>query len=567
MGRRLAALAGLAAGLLGFFLLRYPIVGFRLPMGPDAPVYVWWANLAQREGLSVANWRPGAPALTLTLGGVLGRSQSEIVAGLGGALAAALGLAVVAMVRRGSTQPPWVTLTAGMLAGTWAVHLAGGYFGNLALALTFVAALALLAGSGPWTTTAAALLIGAGGLAHPMFALVGVLVLVLGAAFVRDGERGRLLAAAGGGAALTGAGLLTLLWGARPLAADTSADAFLRRAGFADELRSEFLERFRAHWGRYVPWLSLPLAWYGRGGSDTPLRPVLGAWTVVALGGLALSLAFPVIPGVRLVAFAFAIPILAALGLARLADGIARRWVAIAVVCLALVVLVGASAWTWSRERPYASPELAGQVAAAVEGLDDPDTIVVVVNEPDPERAPFRVTNWGNVIRAALPADTVRRTFLYVGEADRLRAGEPTLSGDPITDALSRTYLADLQAAGVDAATAAVVVLDDLGASDAAAPLDSPWTAVAAGVSILLLLGAVGYGWARAVVTDAADAVAVAPAFGAAVLMLAGMALDRAGVRLTSEIALATVIAVLCGGIGLRLLARRMAGDTADDAH
>ena len=93
-------------------------------MGPDAPVYLWWSRLAGVEGLSAIANRPGAPALSLVLEGTLGLSVVQVTAALEVALGVAVGLSSAALVRR-HTEASGSAL-AGLLAGTFAVHLAAG---------------------------------------------------------------------------------------------------------------------------------------------------------------------------------------------------------------------------------------------------------------------------------------------------------------------------------------------------------------------------------------------------------------------------------------------------------
>ncbi|MGH7359687.1 MAG: hypothetical protein ACREJR_12815, partial [Candidatus Rokuibacteriota bacterium] len=65
-------LAALAVGLLAWLLWPFVAHGLRFPLGPDAPVYLWWTRLAGEEGLSAVGARPGAPALALVVEGALG---------------------------------------------------------------------------------------------------------------------------------------------------------------------------------------------------------------------------------------------------------------------------------------------------------------------------------------------------------------------------------------------------------------------------------------------------------------------------------------------------------------
>ena len=174
-------------------------------------------------------------------------------------------------------------LAAGLLAGSFAAHLAAGYLANLAFAAAFTAAAALLAGGGAAAAVLAAAVLAGGGLAHPLFLLLGLAILG-GAALLalRDGagREARRLAAVGVAAGVgTGLGLLAMLPGPDPVPADTSKDAFLRRAGLAAELRAAYLDRFVRRWARYVQWLALPLAALGaagprraRGAATSPAR-------------------------------------------------------------------------------------------------------------------------------------------------------------------------------------------------------------------------------------------------------------------------------------------------------
>ena len=230
-------------------------------MGPDAPVYLWWSRLAGVEGLSAIAYRPGTPALSLALEGTLGLSVVQATAALEVALGVAVGLAAAAFVRRRTSAGGWAL--AGLLAGTFAVHLAAGYVANLITAAAFLAAGALLDDPRRRAAVLAALVLAGGGLAHPQFLLLCLAILLVAAALAWRSDRReafRLAGAALGGGAVLGIGLLAVRPGAPPLEVDTSKDAFLRRAGLTSELRSAYLDRFVHRWTRYVQWVSVPLA-------------------------------------------------------------------------------------------------------------------------------------------------------------------------------------------------------------------------------------------------------------------------------------------------------------------
>src|SRR5581483_10668337 len=248
-------LAALGMVLLAFLLGPYVLHGLRFPLGPDAPVYLWWTRLAEHDGLSAAQ-RPGVPALALVLQG-LGLRPTAVLAALECVLAVSVGPGAAALVRGLAPRPRAGWLLAGLLTGTFAVHLAAGYLANLAFSALFLAAAVALAGQDRRRTAGAALLLAAAGFAHPLFFPLGALILVIQAALAWRADRAesvRTLGATIGAGALLGAGLLALQAGPGPLAVDTSRDGFLRRAGLTDVLRSAYLDRFVHRWARYVEW-------------------------------------------------------------------------------------------------------------------------------------------------------------------------------------------------------------------------------------------------------------------------------------------------------------------------
>ena len=242
---------------------------------------------------------------------------------------------------RGRRRAAWVL--AGALSGLFAVHLVAGYLSNLIFAVGFLGACAAVAAGRRRATVAAALLLGAGGLAHPQFFVPGAAILALVAAwalFVRHdaGEFARLAWTVGGAAALLGAGLLSMLFGAAGLTPDTSRDGFLRRVGLGDVVRSAYVDRFVHRWTRYVQWVSLPLAGAGYLRARGTGGRILRAWLVVIVAGIPVGLLTGWFPADRLITFGYAVPILAGFGIvwlyARLSAGRA-----------------GARPWAW-RRRP-----------------------------------------------------------------------------------------------------------------------------------------------------------------------------------------------------------------------
>jgi hypothetical protein len=548
-------------------------------VGPDAPVYLWWSRLAGADGLSAIAHRPGAPALSLTLEGTLALSVVQATAAVEVVLGVAVGLASAALVRRRAGAVG--SALAGLLAGTFAVHLAAGYVANLITAAAFLAAGALLDDPRRRAAVLAAVVLAGGGLAHPQFLLVCVAILLVAAAVASRSDRREAFRIAGtavGGAAALGIGLLAVRPGAPPLEVDTSKDAFLRRAGLTSELRSAYLDRFVHHWTRYVQWVSVPLAAMGFTAPNGNAGRILRSWFVLTFVGVAFALVTGWLPADRFVTFGFAIPILAALGLVRLWRRLERRR-AIAVfvtVALTLSMLAG-SAIVWNRQDPFLSEDEVRALAVANEAVArlEPGTpVAFLVNEPD-DTVSFLSTRAGNVIRAGVPPDRIRDVVVVVPSG----GGAPT-SGE--RGALERLTARDLSAAearsgrkaevivltpfdDVDQPTDALVVDPSRPVKDVS-PVDPLEPSSAAGIAwasivALALLTVAGYGWARIGLEDAITAAAAAPAVGAAMLILVGTALDALGVALGTTVG-ALAVSAIAGGGGylIRFVLERRAG-------
>jgi hypothetical protein len=550
-------------------------------VGPDSPVYLWWSRLAGADGLSAIAHRPGAPALSLILEGTLALSVVQATAAVEVVLGVAVGLASAALVRRAGAVG---SALAGLLAGTFAVHLAAGYVANLITAAAFLAAGALLDDPRRRAAVLAAVVLAGGGLAHPQFLLVCVAILLVAAAVAMRSDRREAFRIAGtalGGAAALGIGLLAVRPGAPPLEVDTSKDAFLRRAGLTSELRSAYLDRFVHRWTRYVQWVSVPLAAIGFTAPNGNAGRILRSWFVLTFVGVAFALVTGWLPADRFVTFGFAIPILAALGLVRVWRRLERRRALAVVVTAALTLsMLSGSAIAWNRQDPFLSEEEVRALAVANEAVSrlEPGTpVAFLVNEPD-DTVSFLATRAGNVIRAGVPPDRIRDVVVVV----------PSLGGAPASGergALERLTARDLSAAEarsgrkaevivltpfdeVDQPTDALVVDPSRPAKDFY-PVDPLEPSSAAGIAwasivALALLTVAGYGWARIGLADAIRAAAAAPAVGAAMLILVGIALDALGVALGTTVG-ALAVSAIAGGGGylIRFVLERLAGSGA----
>jgi hypothetical protein len=626
----LLPLGGLAAVLLLFLLWPFVQHGFRFPLGPDAPVYLWWTRLAGHEGLSAVGSRPGVPALLLALTGATRLPLAAVAAAVEVAMGVAVGLGAVGVVRvmRSSREgaapaasarssavdrPAW--LLAGLLCGVFSVHLVAGYMANLAFAVAFLAAVAALAMGTRRGAIAAAVALGGGGISHPQFFLLGAAILLLAAypSLLRErhtvpwtaGEVGRVAVAILGGAALVGAGLVSMLSAPRPPDVDTSKDAFLRRLGLSGQLRQAYWDRFLDRWARYVEWASIPLAVLGLPSATGFVGRVLRAWGLASAAGVVIALSTGWFPADRFVTFGYAVPILAALGLVRLVRSRSvPRPLAIGIGAVLVAAMILGAGFAWGRQEPFIS---ANEVHAATEagrflsGTPEGSTAAFVVVARGDSGA-FELARAGNVIRAALPPERIRSTVV-VAPCPRAGLG-PSSATDP-TDALMNA-LASLSCrtiedasrtgtlvplmlrpfAGPDAhafegttiAPDVRVIAAPTGPPPASVPVSSPMdplivpgpgTIAVASIIVLVLLWVAGYGWARAWIGAGTTAVALAPAFGVVVTTIGGVVLDRLGFRLEGSIASMVAFASVCacGYLAAFVLERRVRSDPPPKIH
>jgi hypothetical protein len=580
--------------LAAIFLWPTLAFGWRFGVGPDEPVYLWWARLGASHSISSVGARPGMPALIPAVTGTLHLPLVPALAGLEYALGVAVGLATVALVRGRSFggRPGW--LLAGLFAGMFGVHLAAGYVANIAFAVTFVAAAAALAQRDRRGTMAAALLLGGGGLSHPQFFLVGAVILAAAGALAwmlepEQGWRsdaGRVLAALGGSGAVVLAGLASMLVGPTRLSVDTSRDGFLRRAGLDGPLRDTYLVRFRLNVGRYAPWVTLPLATIGLLQVRGFTRRFLVSWMVFTVVVVPLSIVTRWFPPDRIMTFGFALPILAACGITWIWERTApRRWLTVGTTVVLVALMAWPTAMAQTVQSPFMSPEdiQAGTEAGRIAATLPPGTPLVFAVDDLDTSASFLATHVANIARATVSADRIQDVYVFVGTIPDYFAGRPTVKGSAEYDELSRRSLAELPpepralfvVPEYDRDPAAFEdtrlerwtdhVWTDVPGPRDLAPLpgeltDSNPLAIAASLmAVLALLWVVGMGWASWATGDRVAAAAAAPAFGVAALTIAALVLERLGVPLTGSWGptLASALAGL-GGYGLGFLQRQV---------
>jgi hypothetical protein len=322
------------------------------------------------------------------------------------------------------------------------------------------------------------------------------------------------------------------------------------------------------------------------------------AWLVVAGAGVALSLRGSSIPGGRFLLFALPLPILVGLGLGTgawiLAGG---RWGLRAVVAALLVAgIVAGLARPGYRFIQYQYPQvrvaLADQLAVAaayVRALPGSPPVVVVVDEPGPSGA-YTPKLRQNVIRTAMPEDTITRTFVFVGRTEDLLAGRPTLLPEtaPWRRAYDRTSRQAWEQVRPALSQGAVVLVLDvydraaierLVAADPSkliapgvyvlsgparattvpgrAPALGTVEAAAVGLWWLLVLSLVGWGFARAALprerASALDVACLSPAVGAGVVVPVVLCVAAARADPAGPVGLAVLAAVaLLGAAALR---------------
>src|SRR5438552_515599 len=147
----------LPVAIAGVYLGLYRAKGYRLPVGFDAPWYVWRASFVSSHGLGPlgTSTRPGSEVLAAVLGGLAGRSQFTIAVLLGPVLSGvfALGLGALLWSTLGEDRRRW--LAAVVVGGTvlGATRLVDENVASLLFLCLLLASLTLLvaaaAGEGP----------------------------------------------------------------------------------------------------------------------------------------------------------------------------------------------------------------------------------------------------------------------------------------------------------------------------------------------------------------------------------------------------------------------------------
>lgn len=479
-GAAVLAAFGLALSLFLFYFAVYRVRGYDLPIGFDAPWYVWRAQFVADAGLGPlgTNVRPGHALLSSLLGAVTGRSHLQLAVLLPLLLVSVFALGLGGFWREAIDRSSWGWLVpvavSGTLLGT--TRLVGENVANLLLLALAVAALVPLARrvggrSGFWGSIA---LLIAAGLAHWLFLAVVLAILVTAAAF---GIPGSLRARrAGVRAARTESGAVVSVVAVVAVGTVGLIQGILRspfRTFEIEEDPGRFLPKLRTDIRRLVPPLVAPPAIAGAvdllrtprtasrsagerrdPGRGFALR-LLAAWTLVGAVGIAFGAISLDLPPHRFLALVVAVPgaICIAAGIALVARGLARgarggvATATVAAFCFAGVSAVAApGALSWYREGPglWIDESALREASAAsdyVESLPYGQPVVFLVG-PFGLAGTLSVPLKERIIRVGLEADRQKDLHLFVGEPEDALAGRRSvIQGEATNRAVLRYWL------------------------------------------------------------------------------------------------------------------------------
>jgi hypothetical protein len=616
-----AALIGVAfVGAFLLYFMIYRVRHFELPLGFDAPWYVWRTDFVSSLGIGPLDTtaRPGTALLSATLHSLTGLSGLELEVVLPFVLVALFAVTVATAVWEGlawGDRWRWTVpaaVSAGLLGTT---RLVGENVANLLNLVLVVGGLFLLVrfvtvGRG---FIGAVLMLLAAGLAHWLFLSVFAVVAAVWFALALPSSRRAMTAGtplwrteSGGIAsatAVTVSGMAGLIYGVL----DTSYRTFE-----IHEAKRRFIPKLREDLGALQVAFTGPATALGiaalvdeeRRNTSPPIRGTFlrltAAWAVVALGGLAVTAATKALPPHRFLTLFVALPMVVAIAGAVV---YAVRWVAdrgmrflpavAGIVAVGLLTVPAMFAW-YGGNGPQqffdaTAFQQAREASLFVDALPERRPVVFVVSPIGPF-GPISTAQKERTIRAAMPPDRQESVHVFPGEPGDLLAGRRTLVASPDVNRENLTYWQDVRP--VLASHPPVVVLEELGEREfqeaaqnygatkiapgvlvipsGATPQQVarlgelhpvPPTEVGLGraVALAFLLGVAGLGWASWSLGPGSGALTIlslAPAAGAAVLILGALATVKAGFALGGAAGIATYAAVTVLGGALALGSR-----------
>ncbi len=609
----------IAVGFVAWAMLSPYTDGPSTPLGSDTPHHVWRMRLVAAEGLDAlptfrdshllnANGdRPGLPLFGAFIVAVGGPEAAGFAFVVPATLAAVIGLAAVAIGRRAVGDPTLATPLYALAAGLSlpVVFAANGPLEQLMASAMLLGAVAVLlpAAGGDRGAAAATVILLAGAWATHWVVTATVvaalattalwLVVVPGVDEAVGGARRRAALRILGilGIAASVAIVASLLAPAAP-----QPPLGVTAEGVASNLDRQLPEYLRSAL-LLAAALGVAILAARRGRPRAALGPLL-AWAAIPAAGVVLTAVVDDAPLHRLLSTALTIPVLAAAGAVGLGSlirghgGILRAVVG-AVVALTIVGALAFEAYAvWNARSPGTQEKVAAQLAALGEAIGDRGTPVILVVDDLPGKDATG-EGFGTVpalrrFRAALPAASIGRSAVYLGDPERLLAGEPTLRPDvpgydevsldawravePLLDrrptvVLVSTYVDDLDQIAAEhpawvAAPWLLVAQGEVSPVPGEPPALAPparddllgWTAWA-----LLVPFLVGLGWSLVLGRgDLLGRIALAPALGLAGLVLSGLVAEALGVRVgASGTGLAVALGLTGVGTAIAILRRR----------
>jgi hypothetical protein len=590
------------------------------PAGSDTPQHIWRSNVVAELGLGALPAyegtaqalntnadRPGLPILLAILSSVTGSEPREQVYVLPAVAAAAIAMAAAALAGSLPWMPWWGVALGGVAAGAsvQVALAANGYLDEL-LVLPLVAGAAgaaLRASAGGPGRALGTLCLLAAWLVHWQFAALFsglLLVLALGCLTASIGERrggrplletssGRVVATAGSGALL---GFVALLVGASGgLGPPTGLVRGSVERHLADQVSLYRLPASAAAAGVGAVALTVERDPHARRAAW-----LLVPWAVLPAAAGVFYLIGRTVPVERSLSFAIVIPLLGVIGGVAVVRWLSRRTaVAAAIAAIVVAIAVIGSvllAWAaWRTREPWSPDRKLAEFGALGRYLNDADRPAVIVVDRPGGHGGASDEHFGTVpalrrIRAELPASQALRTTVYLGDPDRLVAGEPTLTGSPTFDRVSRETWRSVRP--LLRRDPVIVVLrsqfrgfhEEVRAHpDWAGP---SWAAIVAGppppaalerprapdaptsselivhwAVALALITLAGIGWgARLAGGSSAMRIAAAPAVGIAVLVIAGLVAERLGVRTGGTGGIVVAVAVVLLGVAAAVTGR-----------
>ncbi len=610
----MGGLAGLVVPVCvigGFFLFPYLTGKAHTLYGFDTPKYIWRANLVGARGLdALANIamkqvhanpdRPGYPALASIFRATTGVDPFRLAYVLPAVTACVIGLAAGAFGTRALKDPAWSFPVYAIAMGV-SVNLARtaiGYADNMLVDGVLVAAalILILAAYQETSILTAILLLCAAIMLHWLFAVTFLVVVLALTVWLLPTS---FMAWRGGSPILsTPAARLGLAVGGAGLAGAATFGLFPSNPNRVPRPGPTVLAR---KYQLFISVYALPLtaAWSVLGAVALwfpKMRVRRAAWALsVIWAGTALAaiVAYRVlhihVPAYRILGAALGIPLLmggALAGAGRLVSRVHRGLgpvVAAVLVGAGLAGILVLSSRVWLNQRPGMSADQVRQVALAGRYLEqvggDRPAIVVIGG------ASF--VKEDHILRALMPPDRVLQPRLFVGRVEDLLAGHPTvpedadrrlitasqqsfvdvrpiLGQDPIILRLSAFGLRQTTVPGMGIAPG----VDLIRGPEPTGPLPSPTglvslsatTLIGSAVAVFAVLTLAGLGWAWALVPgNRWERVALAPAFGVAMLAVTGVLADRLlGLRLLGGTGIGIAAFTALAGLGLVVVRGRL---------